>query len=362
MTMPRKCWKPSDWMSCRSVAAVTGSRSGLKSAWNAGCRSWPRSRWRWTCPRWKGSSSPPGRGNWHSFRCLRCVTTRRWPRCGGQCAAERSASRPRCVLVLLQCAAYKLRLGGLGRVMRTTHRQQVAGAELVHNALHLAAGPLVRPDIPFQRLDAAAGAEQGNEVSASRPADDPDVLQVEIVLLGVGPDPADRGLAIVDLGRPDRLPAEPVVDRDRGIVPAGDTRGDLAHAHFLVAHPEGSAVNVHDHRQRLVALRCLRQVHVQSLARIFRGGIGNVLLDLDGLRYLEAPARTTRTIAEESIVFLAGDETMPVGVNLVEPVANELGHLVAAQLAVLVRIKPVKRIAAFRGLCVNGAGTQESEG
>ena len=58
MTMPRKCWKPSGWMWCRSLAAATASQSGRGSAWNAGCRSWPRSRWRWTCPLWKGSSTP----------------------------------------------------------------------------------------------------------------------------------------------------------------------------------------------------------------------------------------------------------------------------------------------------------------
>ena len=197
--------------------------------------------------------------------------------------------RPRRVLVLLEGAADQLRLGRVGCVVIhaagiVPHRQQVAGPELVHDALHPAADAPVRPDVPLQVRDAAAGTEHGGEVAAGRGADHADAIGVEPVLRRVGPDPSDRRLAVVDLGRPGRLAAQPVVDRGRGIIAALHEVGDLAQPHRLVARPERPAVDVHDHRQRLAGPGRPGQEQVERLARILRAGVGDVLLDPDALR------------------------------------------------------------------------------
>ncbi len=121
-------------------------------------------------------------------------------------------------------------------------------------------------------------------MAAGRGPDHADAIGVEPVLRRIGPDPSDRRLDVVDLGRPGRLAAQPVVDRGRGIIAAFHQVGDLAQPHRLVARPERPAVDVHDHRQRLAAGGALRQEQVERLARVARAGVRDVLLDPDTLR------------------------------------------------------------------------------
>ena len=52
---------------------------------------------------------------------------------------------------------------------------------------------------------------------AGRAARDADAIRVDVVLLGIGPQPAHRGLGVVDRGRERILGSEPVADRHRDV-------------------------------------------------------------------------------------------------------------------------------------------------
>ena len=103
------------------------------------------------------------------------------------------------------------------------HRRQVRGTEPVDDALH-AAGLVEVPPASLSRVEllhAAGGAEQGDQVAAGRGAPDADAVRVEVVLRGVGPQPADGRLAVFDLGREDGVLAQAVVDAGHGVALGG---------------------------------------------------------------------------------------------------------------------------------------------
>src|SRR5262249_3377461 len=123
-----------------------------------------------------------------------------------------------------------------------------------------------------------------------RLADDADLVRVEVVLPGVGPDPADGRLAVVDLRRPDRLPGEAVADSDAGIFAAGDVARQPAVTAGAVAAQPGPAVDVDDHRQGPVVPGRPGQQQVQPLPRVVRARVGDVGLQLDRVGQLLASA------------------------------------------------------------------------
>src|SRR5262249_50910684 len=132
-------------------------------------------------------------------------------------------SGPGDLLLILDPAADQLALRGIRAVvihlaLAVLHGEYVRGAEQVHDALHPAARVLVFAHGAFPILVPAAGAEHGDQMPARRLADDADLVRVEVVFLGVGTNPADGRLAVVDLGRPDRLAREPVADRNRRVL------------------------------------------------------------------------------------------------------------------------------------------------
>ena len=103
----------------------------------------------------------------------------------------------------------------------------------------------------------AGHPQQHSKVAAGRIAEGADVVRVEVVVPGVGPQPSDGGLAVVERGRERRLAGEPVVDRrgdeaERGEVHdvAGGAmlpRGEAG----LVPFDPSAAVDDHDAGPRL---------------------------------------------------------------------------------------------------------------
>ena len=113
-----------------------------------------------------------------------------------------------------------------------------------------------------ERGDVAGRAGQRRQVAAGRVAPGGDAAGVELVLAGVGAQPADGGLDVVDGRREAGLLAQPVVDADHGVAALEglQDRRDLAVG--LVAADEPAAVDGDDDRVRRLAL--LGQVQVAA--------------------------------------------------------------------------------------------------
>ena len=65
--------------------------------------------------------------------------------------------------------------------------------------------------------DIAGGARERRQVAAGGVAPEGDAAAVQLVLAGMGAEPADRGLDVVDGRGEGRLLAQPVVDADHGV-------------------------------------------------------------------------------------------------------------------------------------------------
>ena len=142
--------------------------------------------------------------------------------------------------------------------------------------------------------DVAGGAGERRQVAAGRVAPERDAAAVEPVLAGVGAQPADGGLDVVDRRWEVGLLAQPVVDADHGVAALEglQDRPDLTVG--LVAADEPAPVDADDDRVRRLALR--GQVQIQLLRR--RGGpVGKVLVHGAGGRGAGRGARAGRRAA-----------------------------------------------------------------
>ena len=78
---------------------------------------------------------------------------------------------------------------------------------------------------------------------------DAEAFRVQVVRLGIGPQPANRGLAILNLGRERGLPAVAMVDASDGVPLAEEGDG---RAFLLAAEHPGTRMDPDDDRQRAV--------------------------------------------------------------------------------------------------------------
>ena len=100
-----------------------------------------------------------------------------------------------------------------------------------------------------------------------------DLVAIEIQLLRMSADPADRRLAIKHLRRPVRLLRKTIAHRHRRIVTGACELNRLRGiAQPVTIHP-AAAMNERDDRQWLVAVAFLRQVDIDHLLRILIGRI-----------------------------------------------------------------------------------------
>src|SRR5262245_5187230 len=99
-------------------------------------------------------------------------------------------------------------------------------------------------------------------MAAGRSADHAEMLGVEVELLGIGPQPADGGLAVMEVLRPGRFAraGQHVIDARADIAILGKRRADiLLPAGPLGAAGETAAVNDEDAGESLALLRLVRQ-------------------------------------------------------------------------------------------------------
>jgi hypothetical protein len=105
----------------------------------------------------------------------------------------------------------------------------------------------------------------------------PTAVGVEVVFLAARAQPAERGLAVLNLRGENRLLAEAILDARDDVAlehHAGDGTGKL------VAAPPAAAVDVDDERERLVR-RLLGEVEVELLRGVAVGDVGEVALQPD---------------------------------------------------------------------------------
>src|SRR5262249_55436363 len=99
----------------------------------------------------------------------------------------------------------------LRSVARRNQTREVGGPEPVANSLHFAR--LIGVGSAGAELFRISGSpEKGNEVTARGSTPDTDMIAIQPILLGLGPQPADRRLAILDLRGELRMLTEPVID------------------------------------------------------------------------------------------------------------------------------------------------------
>src|SRR6516164_3036968 len=110
-------------------------------------------------------------------------------------------------------------------------------------------------------------------------APDAAVSAIEVVHLGIGPQPANRGFAILDLGREDGMLTEPVADAGDGEALAGE---EDAWAAALAAGPPAAAVNPDHDRQRPLAL--FGQIQIELLPLMPARHILQIAQYLDAVR------------------------------------------------------------------------------
>ena len=166
--------------------------------------------------------------------------------------------------------------------MAAAHRREIRRTKPVNDALH-AARLVEVPALALKFLDVARRAEQRHQVAASRRAPDADVVGVDVMLGGVGSQPADRRFAVLDLCREDGVLAEAVIDARHGVALSDQEDG---RAVVLAARRPTAAMNPADQRQP--ALGLFGQVQVEVVPLVAAWDILDIPQDLDTGRELGA--------------------------------------------------------------------------
>ena len=163
----------------------------------------------------------------------------------------------------------------LGWFVVLRHIGQIPRPGLVDNARHLAALLPILPQIPIELVGVAGRSQHRHQMPAGRHADGADASGIEVVFFGMRPQPADRSLAIVNLGWPDRFISKPVADRGNGILARLNKRQHHLSMLF-VPSPPAAAMHEEDHRQRPPFPGRLWQIEIEPLPRVVGVGVGNV--------------------------------------------------------------------------------------
>src|SRR5580704_1733228 len=137
--------------------------------------------------------------------------------------------------------------------------RKVGWAKIIHHGLHLAGNSGVA-SVSFELALATSDPGQKAEMPARRAAGGPDAVGVDVVFLGVGPQPADRAFDVFDL-RGKRIAGFPGIigigeaigDRDGHIAVPGGVL-DFSVIHAAVAAAPSAAMNENEAWQKAVGL------------------------------------------------------------------------------------------------------------
>lgn len=223
------------------------------------------------------------------------------------------------------------------------HGEHFSGAEEVDHGIDAAALIEVRADLTLELFDLARGAEHGDEMASGGSAPDGDLFWVEIVFLGARTNPADRGLAVVDLRGPLGFIAQAVGDTDSGVVATGNEGGQTLEAGTLVARPPSSTVDEDDDGEGFVGGWFLGEIEIDHLPRVVIGSVGEVGGDPDIFVRLGSWLRFTRA-GEVGLVFPLGDEAVTIGVDLAKVLLEGLWEFVFREFPVVVFV-PIFELA-----------------
>src|SRR5262249_18006438 len=113
------------------------------------------------------------------------------------------------------------------------------------NGLHAAGLVAVFTFLAFELLYAATRTEQSGQRPAGRGAPDTDPIRIQTVFFGVRSQPANGGLAIVNLGGEGGVLRQAMVDAGDGIALGGEIQGPCS---FLAAALPATGVNP-DHQR-----------------------------------------------------------------------------------------------------------------
>jgi hypothetical protein len=229
--------------------------------------------------------------------------------------------------------------------MTSLHCEQFRRTEEIDNALHFGILIGVGTDRVLELRNSIRDAEHRDEMTSRRGSPHGNAPGVESMFGTMSLDPANRGLAIVDLRGPLRLAGEPVTVRCAGELPAGHEGCDFAATAILVSVLPAAAVDENDHRQEGFFLAFFGEVEVEFLTGIAGAGIVECGYFFDTFRQsrstLASGAR--RTIPSDRGVLLAGEKSISVGIGALEVPADRFRQFLAAQFAIAVRVPAVER-------------------
>lgn len=166
---------------------------------------------------------------------------------------------------------------------------KITGAEEIDDASDVA-GLFRIASSSFEASDPFGDGQELRQVSAGGSAGSADAIGIDVVFLGVGSEPADGCLDVVDGGGELVLRSESIADGDGDVAVLGESDALLIVA-FAVACSESAAVNADDGRKG--AFACFGTCHVELQMLIVRVGIFDVFLEYDIVRGLNVAGQET---------------------------------------------------------------------
>ncbi len=160
------------------------------------------------------------------------------------------------------------------------HGVQFARTEVIDDTGDGTAFGVELAEIALEALDLVTDSEHGDEVSAGGGAPHGNFFRVEVVFCGVAAQPAEGGLAVVDLGRPVGFVCEAIADTGGGIFSTFDDGQETPSRAVLGTVSPSAAVNEHEEGEG-VAGAVFGKVEVECLARVVGFGVGDILFYLD---------------------------------------------------------------------------------
>ena len=146
-------------------------------------------------------------------------------------------------------------------------------------------------------LDVGRHAKELCQVTTSRTAGDADAVRIDLVFLGIGPQPTNRRLDVMDGSRELVFRRQPITCRGGDVALFGQPDAEAIVA-LASAGPEAAPVNAEDRWKRTVAHLGAGQVELEVLT--VRVGVLDVRLEDDRVGHLEFGGILARGIGSQA--------------------------------------------------------------